>query len=90
MEYGANKIQLKNYSKDLFKLEKRLMEVEHIMRMDDTCMRSEHIQNLYIALQKMWEHLAGEKRPRPPHESKFKMNKSLYRTKMPKVCQGII
>lgn len=64
------------------------MEVEHIMRIDDTCIRSEHMQILYITLKKLWEFVSGEKRPKPPHESKFKMSKSLYRTKMPKVCQG--
>jgi hypothetical protein len=74
--------------KDLYKLEKQLMEVEHIMRIDDTCMRSEHIQLVYMTLQKLWEFVAGEKRPKPPHESKFKMSKSLYRTKMPKSCEG--
>lgn len=71
------------------KIEKQLIDLEYILVMDDHANQSEHMLFLHDLFIRLWEFLAGEKRPKQPNKSKFKMQKNLYRTKMPKICKGL-
>jgi hypothetical protein len=73
---------------DLHRVEKQLMELEALSRLEESCDRSQQFELLHTTCLKLWHFLSGELRPRPPPQNRFKSAKSLYRTKMPKICTG--